>query len=185
MNHPKPEEWVPYLYGEAPAIARQALKAHLKECPQCRDEVETWKRSLHRLDAWKVPRGRRSWSLRWAPSFRWAAAASLVLLAGACLGRVTAPKVDANQLRTALLPQIRKELQQETLELVRQESARSAALSLASSQRYADQVGQQVYLAVKKQLDTLAVNTDAGLRNTAEQLVQLADYNVPQTTNQP
>src|SRR5579859_3389752 len=152
MNHPKPEEWVPYVYGEATAPARKQLNAHLSECAQCREEVETWKRSLNRLDTWKVPRLRRSPPIFMAPFLQWAAAAAIMLLAGICIGRATAPKVDTEQLRASLGAQIRQDLEQETAAVVRQELARSAALTLASSQRYSDRVGQQVYVALKKQL---------------------------------
>jgi hypothetical protein len=34
-------------------------------------------------------------------------------------------------------------------------------------------------LTLKKELDTLAINADAGLRQTEEQLVQFADYSRP------
>jgi hypothetical protein len=44
------------------------------------------------------------------------------------------------------------------------------------SQRAAD------YLQLKKDVDTLAVNADAGLRHTEQQLIQLAGLN--QTDNQ-
>jgi hypothetical protein len=43
-----------------------------------------------------------------------------------------------------------------------------AALSKLASQHDAD------YLSLKQDLDTVAVNTDAGLRQTAQQLVALA-----------
>jgi Putative zinc-finger len=45
--------------------------------------------------------------------------------------------------------------------------------SQLESQRLAD------YVSLKKELDTVAVLTDAGLRRTEQQLVQLADYNQP------
>ena len=48
MNHPKPEEWVPYVFGEATGTAKRELRAHLRNCQQCRAEVDTWKRSLGR-----------------------------------------------------------------------------------------------------------------------------------------
>lgn len=186
MNHPKPEEWVPYVYGELSAAARQELSAHLLSCPQCRDEVQTWKHALHQLDAWKLPPARRQrFPLLAQPWLQWAAAAALAMLAGIWIGRVTAPKVDPHELQAILVPQLRRELQEDTAALVRQEVARAAALTLVSSQKYTDQVGQQVFVALKKQVDTVAVNAAAGLRTTAEQLVQLADYSVPRNPPNP
>jgi len=185
MNHPKPEEWVPYLYGETSSVARKELSTHLQACAQCRDEVEIWKRSLHRLDTWKITRERRPRPEWLAPFAQWAAAAALVLMAGIAVGRATAPKVDTAHLRATLVPEIRRDLQAETAAVVRQEVARAAALTLASSHRYTDRMGQQVYVVLKKDIDTIAVNAADGLRNTREQLVQLADYQVPLAVRTP
>ena len=40
MNHPKPEEWVPYIYGETTGTARRELSDHLNSCDQCREEIK-------------------------------------------------------------------------------------------------------------------------------------------------
>jgi anti-sigma factor RsiW len=78
MNHPKPEEWVPYVFGEATGAARRELRAHLRDCQQCREEVETWKRSLGRLDSWKLSRLRFSSELIF-PVLKFAVAAAILL----------------------------------------------------------------------------------------------------------
>jgi hypothetical protein len=185
MNHPKPEEWVPYVYGESTSTSRRELTSHLKECPQCRQEIESWKRNLNRLDSWKLPGPPR---MRWilpAPVLKWAAAAAMILMAGILIGRATAPKVDTEKLRLAITPEIQKDLSGQMTELVRQEVARASSFTLASSRRYSDQVGQHVYVLLKKDVDTVAVNAAAGLRNTAQQLVELADYKEPLTSTPP
>ncbi len=187
MNHPKPEEWVPYVYGEASSAARRELAAHLDACPQCREEIETWKRNLHRLDAWKLPKVRRPSELL-VPFFKWAAAAAIVLVAGISIGRATAPKVDLEKLRRAIAPEVQHNLSQEMARLVHEEVARTASLTATSSQRYTDQVAQQLYVRLvllKQDVDTVAVNADAGLRRTAQQLVQLADYEEPKNPAEP
>ena len=51
---------------------------------------------------------------------------------------------------------------------------------LASSHRYSDQVAQQIYVLLKKDVDTIAVNAAAGLNQTAQRLVELADDKEPQ-----
>ena len=53
------------------------------------------------------------------------------------------------------------------------------ALQKLDSQRIAD------YLSLKRDLDTVALNTDAGLRRTEQQMVQLADYTQPAGTSNP
>ncbi len=70
-------------------------------------------------------------------------------------------------------------------EVAREEAARAGELTLASCRRYTDQMGQQVYDSLKKDVDTVALNTEAGLSHTAQQLYQLADYKEPQTPGTP
>ena len=56
----------------------------------------------------------------------------------------------------------------------------NAALDKLESQRLAD------FVALKKDVDTMAVLTDAGLRRAEQQLVQLADYTQPaNSSNSP
>ena len=180
MNHPKPEQWVPYLYGEASSNERRALKSHLRDCSQCREEIQTWKRSLGRLDSWKISRARLGQSQLLAPLLSWAAAAVLMLMGGILIGRATAPKPDLEKIRQALAPRIRQDLDRDMLQLVREEVARASSLTLASSHRYSDQVAQQIYVLLKKDVDTIAVNAAAGLNQTAQRLVELADDKEPQ-----
>jgi hypothetical protein len=185
MNHPKPEEWVPYVYGETTRTTHRQLTEHLQSCPQCREEVGSWQRSLKSLESWKVSRLRPGRPGLVLPVLKWAMAAAVVLFAGILIGRTTSPKVDMEKLRAAVVPQIQQELSAQMAQLARQEAARAAALTLASSRTYTDQMAQQLYVAVKKDVDILAFNTDVGLRHTAQQLVQLADFKQPEPLNTP
>jgi hypothetical protein len=183
MNHPKPEEWVPYLYGEVKSNVRRSLKAHLHGCPECREAVEQWKRSVDRLDAWKLPRAAMPIEL-FAPILKWAAAAALVLGLGFALGRSGGREAVAEQVRARLEPQLRAELRQEMAQMLRQEIDRNSSLVLQASgdqtekllaayntlnenRRAADL--ERLYAALKRQLDTVAINTEQGF-------VQLAGY---------
>ena len=56
MKHPHREEWVPFLFGESDPEIKKQLAGHLKDCPDCAEELQGWRESLHRLDAWKMPR---------------------------------------------------------------------------------------------------------------------------------
>ncbi len=112
-------------------------------------------------------------------------AATIVLLFGILIGRASAPKVDMAKLSEAVAPQIQAELSAQLSQLAREEAARAGALSFASGRRYTDQIAQQLYVALKKDVDTVALNTEAGLSHTAQQLYQLADYKEPQTQTSP
>ena len=184
MNHPKPEEWVPYVFGEATGAARRELRAHLRDCQQCREEVETWKRSLGRLDSWKLSRLRFSSELIF-PFLKFAAAAAIMLAVGISIGRATAPKVDAHQLLRAVAPEVQRQVNLQMSQLVQQEVSRTASLLLASDHHYTDQMAQQVYVMLKKDVDTVAFNTDASLKQAAQQLVRLADSQDPTTFDSP
>ena len=206
MNHPTREEWVPYLFGETKADARRQLNAHLKDCPDCRQEIESWKMSLGLLDAWKLPPVPRP-APSFAPLLNWAVAAAVVLLVGFGIGRLSA-KADVQKVRAAIEPELRRELTQEFARLTREEINKSASSTLAAAAQQTDQamavLGKEIedaraednraiyaamdklesdsftqFVSLKKDVDTVAVNTDAGLRNTAQELVQLADYKQP------
>jgi hypothetical protein len=180
MNHPKHEEWVPYLFGETSWTSNRELNAHLRSCPECREEIEGWKSSLGRLNAWKLPPVRTAGEM-FQPMLKWGVAAALVLGLGIGMGRLTVPKADAAAVRAAIEPVMR----QEVARLMRDELAKAAsqraedneaiyaAMDKLDAQRIAD------LLSLKKELDTVAVNTDAGLRHTEQELVQLAGYTQP------
>jgi len=166
MNHPKREEWVPYLFGEARPDAARVLKEHLRDCPECRQEINDWQRSLNRLDSWKLPAANKP-RPNFAPFLRLAAAAAVVLAAGFGIGRSISINAQAEQVRKAIEPEIRQQLRQEFAQMLHDE------MDKAETQRLAD------FVALKKDVDTVAVMTDAGLRRTQRQLVQLADYAEP------
>ena len=191
MNHPEREKWVPYLYGEASPELRRELKSHLEVCARCREEVAVWQRSVRRLDAWKL-RPQRKPSELLVPALKWAAAAVLVLALGFGLGRVSAAKSDVAQLRRELAGMVRDEVSRSTPATVA--TARSEATRLLAdyaatldTRREADfQVIRTALnrlelqnISLKKELDTVAVNTDAGLEQTEQQLAQLAVYRPP------
>src|SRR5262245_14458867 len=101
MNHPQPEKWIPYVFNEIPMSERAPLAAHLRDCPDCRGQVERWQCTLGRLDAWKLPDLASSRRTR-NPAMRWAAAAAIVLAGFGLafgLGRMSAPQPDVTQLR--------------------------------------------------------------------------------------
>jgi anti-sigma factor RsiW len=189
MNtHPRPEEWVPYFYGEVDASVRRELRAHLEQCPECRTQLKQWQSTRRRLSAWRLPRP-RSGGVFFVPALRLAAAAVIVLLAGFAVGRLSTPVPRPEKLRAAIEPQIRQALRQELAQLAREQIEKAAEDTLVTAGQQADGVAgayaQEVYLLLKKDIDTLALNADAGLRQTAEQIVQLSDSRaIPQDSEQ-
>jgi hypothetical protein len=207
MNHPKNEEWVPYLFGETTPEERLELKQHLQTCTECRDQVATWERNLGRLDAWKLRPARRA-SPVLLPVLRWAAAAAVILALGFAMGRVSALSVDTRKLQAALEPRLRQQLRDDLARMLRDEQDKSAERTLAAARQQAQQVVAEYdqslsaarstevraiyasldklaadhlsdFISLKKDVDTVAVMTDAGLRRTESQLVQFADYSQP------
>jgi anti-sigma factor RsiW len=109
LNHPNPEEWMEYLYGEMPRATARLLRAHLEGCAACRKQHQDWQRTQSRLGGWTV-----------APntavpppipfSFKLALAALLVLGMGVGIGRLTMPRPNLEALRAAIEPALRASL---------------------------------------------------------------------------
>ena len=202
MNHPTREEWVPYVCGELGAINRRRLKQHLKACPECRSEVRAWECSLRRLDSWRLPAAKPA-NQTLAPFLRWGVAVLVVLAAGIGIGHSMAAKNNLERARAALEPQIRQHLRQEFAAMLQQELAKSASLTLVTARDQARSIvaesaanletrrleeNQAIYSALdrlfvslKKDVDTVALNTDESLR----QLAQSANGDLPADSPQP
>src|SRR6266446_7247750 len=101
MKHPERDEWVPFIFGEADSDQRRQLESHLKACAECRGEIESWQRSVGRLDSWKLPRMSKP-RASFVPLVKWAVAAALVLSVGFGLGRISATRIDAQKVRVAV-----------------------------------------------------------------------------------
>jgi hypothetical protein len=163
MNHPKPEEWAPFVCGESKPDQQRRLSEHLSDCSTCREVVDSWKRSLGRLDSWELNRAQKLRTPS-SPFFKLAAAAALVLAVGFGVGRFYSTAAGVEKVRAAIEPELKQQLRRELdMELQTQ-------IKQLEAQRLAD------YIELKKQLDTVAVLTDAGLRQTQERLVELAGY---------
>ncbi len=202
MKHPNREEWVPYLFGEAAPESKHRLSRHLEDCADCRDELQKWKSSLGMLDSWKLPRPSRS--IRLLPQWNWAlaTACALLLTTGFMFGRYLEAR-NLSALRASLEPKVRQELRSEFAQMLEQELAKSSSSVLAASKQQAQHLltdyatsaesrraeeaqafytaltrvenqGASALVSLKKELDTLAVNTDAGLRLSQQELYQLA-----------
>ena len=211
MNHPTREEWMSYLYDELTAEEHSSLAAHLAVCPDCTTRVSDWRAARTNLDAWQLPARPARVSLQ-RPLVRWAAAAALMIGIGFGVGRFATPATaNAGKIRAAIEPEIRQQLRQEFTQLLRDELDKAASATLAASgeqtkhwvEDYAQTLEtkrseerQAIYAALnklladvvslKKDVDTVAVYADAGLRRARQELVQLADYTQPaNSSNSP
>jgi hypothetical protein len=204
MNHPKREEWIPLLFGEADAETKQRLEAHLNSCAECGQEVNAWRRTMGRLDAWKLPKAPRAKSFSLQP-VGWAAAAAIII--GAFMvGRFSAPQVDGQKLRAELKSELSAEIQ-EGFARVSSDSAKALAnleFRLASSSvREKEQMAEEFvqvindlrsddrkatealfeklqkqytadFVLLRRDLETLASTTDEEIENARQRLYQLA-----------
>jgi Putative zinc-finger len=95
------ERLIGYVYDECDADERRQIDDHLSDCPTCRREIGALRHVRQDLLAWDVPPNRPVWRpeapvsprtslLRQVPAWALAAAAGLVLMAGAAGGAATA-----------------------------------------------------------------------------------------------
>ncbi|MBN1844811.1 MAG: hypothetical protein JW810_03945 [Sedimentisphaerales bacterium] len=92
MNHPRPEQWMSYLYQESSDAETQELADHLKSCPTCREQLDKWQAAQRQLDAWRIGRSplAAAGRARWLGYLRWTAAAAVLIAAGYLAGRLGA-----------------------------------------------------------------------------------------------
>lgn len=205
LIHPSREEWMEFLYDESPAARRAELESHLKACALCAREVARWRNTMAALNADEVPAHSTRTSSR--AGWKWAAAAAFIIGAlgiGFGLGRAGSPSpIELRSLRAELqaaLSQARLEMQEQ------QKQAFTAAVAglgsetqrllaeygqAAEERRVQDQQSllrtvqeldasrQADVLSLRKDLETVALFTDDGLRKTEAQLFQLATYSQP------
>jgi hypothetical protein len=188
-----------FLYGECAPERRRELGAHLATCPACATNVRTWRSSMNTLDEWPLPASRYA-RRQWVPVLKWAAAAAVVLAVGFAVGRqtsnarneVAALKESVNQLSALVQSEhsfnlsnsvaLAASANTETLHLLN-EYAR-----LQQEQRASDQEVIKTALRtfdlrlgrVRSDLQTVAVNTEAGFEQTHQNLARLVSYTIPQ-----
>jgi Sigma-70 region 2/Putative zinc-finger len=122
VNHPSPEEWISYVYGEMSRAPKASLTAHLEICAACRTTVAAWQTAKAGLGEWQLQPSaapRRTGAI--SPVLRWALAALLVLGLGYAIGRRSAVRTDRQALQAALEPALRASLADSVRQQVRQE----------------------------------------------------------------
>jgi hypothetical protein len=194
-NHPTPEEWMSFLYGEDAPARHLELDGHLRSCHECRRQVQAWQGSMSALEGWAVPQKRARWPLQ--PAVRWAAAALLVLGLGFGIGRASSPSsANLKELQVAMQDEMKASLggvRQEFVSSLQQQRAEladtiHAAASHAASEETEDlftrfarlfeerrESDQQSYLAALNEIKALHLNSYAALRQDLDTLAVNAD----------
>ena len=185
-SHPSNEQWSAFLYGELPPNTQEALERHLAACADCRQQVGQWRETMATLDTWKLPAHRMTIPVA-HPLLRWAAAAAVLLGAGLLAGRLTAPRVDTDQLRAELQQQFQTDLQAATVTI--QADAERKLEDLAQAWAAARAQDQQTTLALyqraeaqrktdlawlRRDVETMALNAEHRFDTTQRDLNQLA-----------
>ena len=192
MKHPTREEWMSFLYDEVPVENRAGLQSHLRSCSECRGQLNVWQSATRELDSWRLPsRQRFVKQSGWA---QWAAAAVIVGLAVIGSVRVTALSNQVKELRAEVQRASQQDLNA-ALKLASEKAIESAnvdaqALVAAVTQRLEERrlADQQAVLAalqklsarhtedfasLRKELETVAVFTEAGLQRTQNELANI------------
>lgn len=149
-----------YIYGELPRTQRADLAAHLKSCPSCAAQVARWGAVQERLDDWQLPQTtKRAWRI--PGPVRWAMAAAFIIAAlgiGFGAGRASSTKAFRQEMQVAL------------------QQAQNDNRLLLNAMQHLDETRRAEILALRKDLETVAVNADNSFKETEQQLIQLATY---------
>jgi hypothetical protein len=192
MKHPTREEWMSFLYDETPVEERAGLRSHLEACADCRTQLKVWQGATRELDRWRLPSRRKT--LRQTTFVHWAAAAAVIGLALVGAARLASLSREVKQLR-ADAPRISQvefqaALAQASEQATKAANAEAQALVAAVTERLEERrlADQQAVLAalqklnarhtedfasLRKELETVAVFTEAGLQRTQNELANI------------
>ena len=191
VNHPSAEEWMGYLYNEIAPERKREMHAHLAQCGDCGKQLHQWRGGLSALDDWKMPALKPAQS-RWQPVtiLKWAAAAAVVLVAGVAIGRQSSNASGEVAALQASVTQLTQRIEDErtTASAAREQTLRLLAeyAKLDEARRSEDREAVEIALTemdsrllkLRTELETVAVNTETGFRQTREGLTTLASYTV-------
>jgi anti-sigma factor RsiW len=182
-----------FLYNEVTPARKQELGTHLNTCTTCSKCVESWRNSMFALNDYKVPAFKPgpSNASQWVPVFRWATAATVFVTIGILIGR-TSDRSESElrelQASVARLNQASRQQAGVTPEGVALIASQQTARILEDysrsieTQRAIDQRTTALALnslegkitGIRTELETVAVNTQDGLRVTHAGLAELA-----------
>lgn len=175
LNHPSREDCVGFLYGELTEADHGRMTEHFRDCADCRTQFESWRGTMNTLAEYRVPVV-RPFRPAAAPHFKWGIAAAFALGLGFALGRLAAPTgADTSSLRASLKSEIVADLRQQ---------------QYADNRLFADAITQSEarsnskLLALRHDLETVAIRTQDSLQQAQEQIVSLATFSPGQSRPQ-
>jgi len=184
MNHPTHEELVTHLYGELSGPRAAEVKAHLAACPDCQGVIATWRGTTKALDTWEAPAKPRRRTVEFMPVLRWAAAAAVVLGLGITIGRSSIDtKAMRSEIETAvkssLAANLRQQVDNDMTKLIDDRRAEDRQ-NLATLLRQMEARRLTDYMALRRDLETVAVSAQDEIDSTQQQLGRLVSYTQPQ-----
>jgi len=185
VNHPSAAEWMAYLYDEIAPEQKQNLQNHLAQCAACGEQLNHWRAGMRALDEWPLPALRRA-PHRWQPVLKWAAAAAVVVTIGFAAGRQTSSAGGDVAALKASVAQLAQRMENDRV--ANEETLRFLSAYAKADEQSRAEDRQTVGLALREmdsrllklrtELETVAVNTETGFRQTKEGLTTLASYTV-------
>jgi hypothetical protein len=182
-----------YLYDESPAKERGAMEAHLQSCAECRANVAAWQGVARELSEWKLAaKHRRGQSPALA---RWAIAAAFVALAAIGGARIMVLDKQVKDLRAEIQKATRQDLSAALAQVSEQATKAANAEAQGLINDFAQQWEQkrvedqqstltalqrmtarhaQDYAKLRKELETVAVFSEAGWERAQSQISHLA-----------
>jgi hypothetical protein len=199
MKHPDAENWMSFLYSDDLSAKEQAeLQSHLDVCDECRNHVREWRETRAQLDQWSLARPPHQGWIRSTTWMRPAVAACLVLAAGFAFGRYASPPgLDWPAERDRLRNDLRREFSEEVAAATQsaiirfrsgqasflgqytklQEQSREEDLAVVLAYfREIEKHRQNDHAQLRRDLETVALVTDASLRAAHGRMSQLADF---------
>lgn len=168
MKHLNDEQRLAFLEGRAD----KEIAAHAADCAECAAQIQSFRRTIKRLEHLEWPTRIPRRAAIHAPIFKLALAASIVLCVGFALGRFTGPNPE--EMKTALKAELSRDVQQQLATLRTQSKPQiDATTILALLSELRDQQDRN-YVSLRKDLETLASNADARLQSTRRQILELA-----------
>lgn len=199
VNHPRADEWMEYLYNEIAPGRKREMQTHLAQCGDCGRQLNRWRSGMAGLEEWRLPALPRL-KPRWQPAaaLKWATAA-LVLAVGFAIGRQNPGAAGELAELKATVAQLSGQIQSphgfigsNAVEFA-SATANQAALRWWSEYAKANERNRAEdrltvaralremdsrLIKLRHELETVAINTATGFRQTKEGLTTLAAYTV-------